>query len=68
MFDHVIKSIQIRGSYVGNREDTAEALDFFERGLVHSPIKIVGLSDLPKVFSLMEQGKIAGRYVLDMSK
>ncbi|KAF6010808.1 alcohol dehydrogenase [Brettanomyces bruxellensis] len=68
VFDHVIKSIQIRGSYVGNREDTAEALDFFERGLVHSPIKVVGLSDLPKVFSLMEKGKIAGRYVLDTSK
>ncbi|VEU22254.1 DEKNAAC103308 [Brettanomyces naardenensis] len=68
VFDHVIKSIQIRGSYVGNREDTAEALDFFNRGLVHSPIKVVGLSELADVYELMEQGKIAGRYVLDTSK
>ncbi|KAH3662301.1 hypothetical protein OGAPHI_005551 [Ogataea philodendri] len=68
VFQHVVKSIQIRGSYVGNRQDTAEAVDFFVRGKVKAPIKIVGLSELPKVFELMEQGKIAGRYVLDTSK
>ncbi|OUT20463.1 alcohol dehydrogenase 4, mitochondrial [Pichia kudriavzevii] len=56
------------GSYVGNRKDTAEALDFYTRGLVKSPFKIVGLSELPKVFELMEQGKILGRMVLDTSK
>ncbi|ESW99796.1 hypothetical protein KL918_001268 [Ogataea parapolymorpha] len=68
VFEHVIKSIQIRGSYVGNRQDTAESIDFFVRGKVKAPIKVVGLSELPKVFELMEQGKIAGRYVLDTSK
>lgn len=67
VFDHVVKSIQIRGSYVGNREDTTEALDFFSRGLVKSPIKVVGLSELPKIYDLMEQGKILGRYVVDTS-
>ncbi|KGK35192.1 hypothetical protein JL09_g5658, partial [Pichia kudriavzevii] len=64
----VVKSIEIKGSYVGNRKDTAEALDFYTRGLVKSPFKIVGLSELPKVFELMEQGKILGRMVLDTSK
>ncbi|KAG7692256.1 hypothetical protein KL930_004889 [Ogataea haglerorum] len=68
VFQHVVKSIQIRGSYVGNRQDTAEAIDFFVRGKVKAPIKVVGLSELPKVFELMEQGKVAGRYVLDTSK
>ncbi|CAK9441606.1 uncharacterized protein LODBEIA_P54740 [Lodderomyces beijingensis] len=68
VFDSVVKSIQIRGSYVGNRRDTSEALDFFGRGLVNCPIKIVGLSELPDVFKLMEEGKIMGRYVLDTSK
>ena len=53
---------------VGNRKDTAEAIDFFSRGLIKCPIKIVGLSDLPEVFKLMEEGKILGRYVLDTSK
>lgn len=55
-------------SYVGNRRDTAEALDFFRRGLIHCPIKIVGLSELQHVYDLMREGKIAGRYVVDTSK
>ena len=67
VFEHVVKSIQIRGSYVGNREDTTEALEFFSRGLVKSPIKVVGLSELPNIYKLMEQGKILGRYVVDTS-
>ncbi|GME81952.1 unnamed protein product [Ambrosiozyma monospora] len=68
VFEHVVKSIQIRGSYVGNRQDTAEAIDFFTRGLVKSPIKVVGLSELAEVYKLMEKGAIVGRYVLDTSK
>ncbi|CAI6840126.1 AAB_G0041340.mRNA.1.CDS.1 [Saccharomyces cerevisiae] len=68
VFSHVAKSINIKGSYVGNRADTREALDFFSRGLIKSPIKIVGLSELPKVYDLMEKGKILGRYVVDTSK
>lgn len=68
VFSHVVKSINIKGSYVGNRADTREALDFFSRGLIKSPIKVVGLSELPKVYDLMEKGKILGRYVVDTSK
>lgn len=68
VFNHVVKSISIKGSYVGNREDTREALDFFARGLVHSPINIVGLSELENVYEKMEKNQIVGRYVLDTSK
>ncbi|KAK6895070.1 Alcohol dehydrogenase 2 [Candida tropicalis] len=68
IFDAVAKSVQIKASYVGNRKDTAEAVDFFARGLVKCPIKIVGLSELPEVFKLLEEGKILGRYVVDTSK
>ncbi|KAG5420293.1 ADH1 [Candida metapsilosis] len=68
VFNTVVKSVEIKGSYVGNRKDTQEALDFFARGKVHCQIKIVGLSELPDVFKLMEEGKILGRYVLDTSK
>lgn len=68
IFDAVVRSVSIVGSYVGNRADTAEALDFFERGLIKCPIKIVGLSELPSVYKLMKEGKILGRYVVDTSK
>ncbi|KAI1191232.1 dehydrogenase-like protein [Nemania serpens] len=68
VFDTVIRMISIKGSYVGNRQDTAEAIDFFRRGLIKAPYKVVGLSQLQEVFDLMEAGKIAGRYVVDTSK
>lgn len=68
VFETVIKMIQIRGSYVGNRKDTAEALDFFGRGLIKAPYKVVGLSELQHVYDLMHKGQIAGRYVLDTSR
>ncbi|PHH92291.1 hypothetical protein CDD83_8105 [Cordyceps sp. RAO-2017] len=68
VFETVIRMITIKGSYVGNRADTAEAVDFFTRGLVKAPFKTVGLSELQDVYKLMQEGKIAGRYVLDNSK
>lgn len=67
VFDSVIKMVNIKGSYVGNRKDTAEALDFYRRGMIKAPFKTVPLKELPKVYELMEKGQIAGRYVLDMS-
>lgn len=68
VFNQVVKSIKIVGSYVGNRADTREALDFFARGLVKAPIKVVGLSTLPEIFEKMEKGQIVGRYVVDTEK
>ena len=68
VFSHVVKSISIKGSYVGNRADTREAIDFFNRGLIKAPIKIIGLSKLPQAYKMMEAGKILGRYVVDTSK
>merc|ERR1712230_167494 len=68
VFESVIKMVTIKGSYVGNRRDTTEALGFFRRGLIKAPFKVVGLSELQKVYDLMHEGKIAGRYVVDTSK
>lgn len=68
VFDTVVRMIQIKGSYVGNRLDSAEAIEFYRQGLIKVPFKTVGLSELPAVYDLMKAGKIAGRYVLDMSR
>ena len=68
VFSQVVKSYSIKGSYVGNRADSAEAIDFFTRGLVKTPIKVVGLSELPEVYELMQKGAIVGRYVVDTAK
>lgn len=68
VFDTVLRMINIKGSYVGNRSDSAEAIEFYRRGLVRVPFKTVGLSELQSVYELMHAGKIAGRYVVDTSR
>lgn len=68
VFESVVRMISIKGSYVGNRRDTAEALEFYNRGLIQAPFKTVGLSELQNVFDLMHENKIVGRYVVDTSK
>lgn len=68
VFSHIVRSIKIIGSYVGSRADTAEALEFFNRGLVKSEIEIVGLSELNSVYSRLEKGSVVGRIVVDTSK
>jgi len=68
VFESVVKMIAIKGSYVGNRKDSAEAIDFFRRGLIKAPYKVVGLSELQMVYDKMQAGAIAGKYVLDTSK
>ncbi|KAF2265733.1 GroES-like protein [Lojkania enalia] len=68
VFESVIKMISIKGSYVGNRKDSAEAIDFYRRGLIKAPFKVVGLSELQMVYDKMHRGEIAGRYVLDTSR
>jgi propanol-preferring alcohol dehydrogenase len=51
-----------------NRKDSSEAIDFFARGLIKAPFKVVGMSELQMVYDKMRKGEIAGRYVLDTSK
>ena len=68
VFETVIGVKTIKGSYVGNRKDTSEAIDFFRRGLINAPFKVIGMSELQKVYDMMHEGKIAGRYVVDTSK
>ena len=55
VFETVTQMKTIKGSYVGNRKDTTEALDFFERGFVKAPFKTIGMSELQKVYNLMRK-------------
>lgn len=68
VFQTVVKMISLKGSYVGNRKDTAEAIEFYRRGLIKFPFKVAGLSELQSVFDKMERGEVVGRYVLDTSR
>lgn len=53
VFNTVVRMINIKGSYVGNRQDGYEAVEFFTRGLIHAPFKPVPLSELGEVYKLM---------------
>lgn len=68
IFDAVVRSISIKGTSVGSRAETSQAIDFFVRGLIKSPIVITSLLLLPEIYEKMEKGQILGRYVVDISK
>lgn len=55
VFETVVSMKTIKGSYVGNRKDTSEAIDFFRRGLIKAPFKTIGMSELQKVYDLMRK-------------
>ncbi len=67
LFDVVAKCITIRGSFVGNREEMAEALAFAADGKVKADIGLQPLSDINEVFDRLEHGKVAARVVLDFA-
>jgi propanol-preferring alcohol dehydrogenase len=65
IFDVVLRGLTIRGSIVGTRQDMAEALDFYARGLIHPTVEAAQLEDINEVFARMEHGQIDGRVVID---
>jgi len=65
LFDVVANCITIRGSFVGNREDMAEALAFAAEGKVKADIELQPLSAINTVFDRLEQGDVAARVVID---
>ena len=65
LFDVVANCITIRGSFVGNREDMAEALAFAADGKVNADIELQPLSAINQVFERLEHGQVPGRVVID---
>ncbi|PVG00910.1 putative ADH1-alcohol dehydrogenase I [Serendipita vermifera] len=65
VFWTVFRALRIVGSYVGNRQDAIEALDFAARGKVKAIVKVQPLASLAQVYEGMEKGTISGRIVLD---
>jgi propanol-preferring alcohol dehydrogenase len=64
LFDVVANCISIRGSFVGNREDLAEALAFAAEGKVKANVELQPLSAINDVFKRLEHGDVAARVVL----
>ena len=67
LFDVVANCVTIRGSFVGTRQDMAEALAFAATGKVKADVELQPLSAINDIFSRLEHGKVAARVVLDFS-
>jgi propanol-preferring alcohol dehydrogenase len=67
LFDVVANCITIRGSFVGTRQDMAEALAFAAEGKVKADIELQPLSAINNIFERLEHGDVASRVVLDFS-
>jgi len=68
LFDVVANCITIRGSFVGSRQDMAEALAFAAEGMVKADIGLQPLSAINKVLDRLAHGKVASRVVLGFAR
>jgi alcohol dehydrogenase, propanol-preferring len=67
LFDVVANCITVRGSFVGNRRDMAEALALAAAGKVKAGIELQPLSAINDVFARLTRGEVPSRVVLDFS-
>jgi propanol-preferring alcohol dehydrogenase len=65
LFDVVANCITIRGSFVGTRQDMAEALAFAAEGQVHADIEMQPLSAINTILDRLEHGEVPSRVVID---
>jgi len=65
LFDVVANCITIRGSFVGTRQDMAEALAFAAEGRVHADIEMQPLSAINTILDRLEHGEVPSRVVID---
>ncbi len=67
LFDVVANCLTIRGSFVGTRQDMAEALAFAASGQVKADIELRPLSAINSVFARLAQGEVPSRVVIDFA-
>ena len=68
LFDIVANRITIRGSFVGTRQDMAEALAFAADGKVTADIELQPLSAINDVLDRLANGQVASRVVIDFAE
>lgn len=63
----VLDGIEVVGSLVGTRQDLVEAFEFAAQGKVMPKVTLRPIEDINEIFDEMQQGKIKGRMVIDLS-
>jgi len=67
LFDVVANCITIRGSFVGSRQDMAEALAFAVGGKVKADIELQPLASINQIFDRLGRGDVGSRVVLEFT-
>tara|TARA_R110001592_G_scaffold359698_1_gene666658 strand:+ start:12551 stop:13582 length:1032 start_codon:yes stop_codon:yes gene_type:complete len=67
LFDVVANCITIRGSFVGTRQDMAEALAFAAEGKVEADIELVTLASINEILTRLDRGEVPSRVVIDFT-
>jgi propanol-preferring alcohol dehydrogenase len=67
LFDVVANCITIRGSFVGNRQDRAEALSFAAECKVKADIELQQLSSINQTFDRLKRGDVPSRVVIEFA-
>jgi alcohol dehydrogenase, propanol-preferring len=68
LFEVVANCVTIRGSFVGTRQDMAEALSFAAGGKVKADIELQPLSAINQVLGRLQHGEVASRVVIAFSE
>ncbi|KAJ5558292.1 hypothetical protein N7535_008505 [Penicillium sp. DV-2018c] len=63
----ISRHLTITGSAVGNRTEAIETMEFAARGIIKAHYRTEKMDALTEVFKEMEEGKLQGRVVLDLS-
>ena len=56
LFQMITQRINIKGSYVGNRDETEEALAIIIKAGISVQYEVVDFSELPNIYDQMEKG------------
>jgi propanol-preferring alcohol dehydrogenase len=64
LVDTVVKGIQIRGSYLGCRDDLAAVFRLAQSGGLRASVESHPIEDTPALLARMKQGDISGRAVV----
>ncbi|KAJ5219545.1 hypothetical protein N7468_008749 [Penicillium chermesinum] len=62
--DYIFKNLSIKGTLVGSRRDTARALDFARRGMLHQISEVYPVNRFPEAVEKLRRGEVAGRIVV----
>jgi len=64
LLETVLKGIQIRGSYLGTRQDLESVFALARSGAIEAHVETHGIAETPAILERMKRGEIAGRAVV----